>query len=89
MLTLVIIHAQRSGGLEGPKIFPGGVGFSGPWGVPKTSAWGGEGGDKGQKPKLDADTSVPKFKARRASWEDCTKLFNVNAMKLDRPQCLL
>ncbi len=40
-------------------------------------------------PKLDADTSVPKFKAWRASWEDYAKLCNVDAMKLDRQQSLL
>ncbi len=39
--------------------------------------------------KLAADISVPKFEAWRASWEDYTKLCNVNSIKLDHQQLLL
>ncbi len=42
-----------------------------------------------EPPKLNADISVPKFKTWTASWEDYAKLWNVDAMKLDRQKSLL
>ena len=50
-IQYAIIHAQGSGGLGGESQFfsRGGLVFPPLGGVPKTLAWGGDGGGKGQK----------------------------------------